>query len=984
MHGRNLTFFALAVLLAGFQFGVQASAQSFNIPAGGFTTSNVCANSSTPAAACQVLINGSPNQPQVASGGVLRLTRATQNQHGAAWFKLQQPLSTGFTTAFQFQVSNTNSCFSCSFPADGMALVIQNDPAGSGAIGYTGNGQNMAYGNNDVSTASGPGAAIRNSLAIELDTFQNTNYSDPNGNHIAVQSCGPNNASTLTPNSADHNYACPDGNLAKLALQSLPAGMSLSDGLAHTITVNYLPPGTCTNACNNLSVYFDSTLILQMTLDIAKQLNLTGGSSAYLGFTAATGVFVENNDIVSWSFSQWPLAPITITQPVQPTVTNFNYTTNLSAVTDYSQSGLPASSFQGLFMQGTVTAITDQQFAELVANTPFQGSTCQHQDTGNGSFSCVTTTDLCTTPTNSVPAGANCLSTGTTPLIVVSNTYDLDPAQKPVLAPGYIMGKDTALSCGPNANNTCKGLVSIFTAINGDRMTSSGGTNNFNSVLIPILGGVQPSTSITTNPTLNAGWTNGNVSVNFSGTEIVPDNNMGAPSTLPTVTSIKYAVTGANVPSPASGTIAGATGSINVPVTREGTTTITYSATDSSNVVETVVTNNGNNVSTSGPSFTIKVDLTPPTLTCTPPAPAWQATDVIVPCTASDSGSGVAGGTSFNVQTNVPSGTETSSATIPPVTVKDIAGNTSAPQPAQGSFGPFEVDKAAPVVSTPVISPASPMFGQAVTATYSCRDGGSGVVLCGPAGSQRIAPTMNTGSIITAVDSTVGTHPFTVNAQDLVGNVSPASTVTYAVGKASTTTTITSISPNPVLAGKPAAISVSVTGSTNVTAPTGTMTVTANTGETCTAAVSAGGCSLTFATAGMRTVSASYSGDANFLASSTTAALQVNVADFSITASPTSQTISSGHKAVYKITLTPIGGLTGLVNLTCSGGPPNSLCSISPSTDNLQGAAVTSTVTLSPNKNVNHGTFTLTFTGSYGSGALVHSVSVSLTVKGDE
>ncbi|MGZ7046185.1 MAG: hypothetical protein ACXVJK_07670, partial [Candidatus Aminicenantales bacterium] len=79
----------------------------------------------------------------------------------------------------------------------------------------------------------------------------------------------------LTPNSADHNYACPDGNLAKLALQSLPAGISLTDGRAHTITVNYLPPGSCTSSCNNLSVYMDSTLILQASVDITKQLNLT-------------------------------------------------------------------------------------------------------------------------------------------------------------------------------------------------------------------------------------------------------------------------------------------------------------------------------------------------------------------------------------------------------------------------------------------------------------------------------------------------------------------------------------------------------------------------------------------------------------------------------------------------------------------------------------------------------------------------------------
>ena len=86
-----------------------------------------------------------------------------------------------------------------------MALVIQADPAGTGAIGYTGNGQNLSYGNNDVSTASGPGQAIVNSLAIELDTFKNSGYNDPNGNHIAVQSCGPVNA-TNAPNSADHNY----------------------------------------------------------------------------------------------------------------------------------------------------------------------------------------------------------------------------------------------------------------------------------------------------------------------------------------------------------------------------------------------------------------------------------------------------------------------------------------------------------------------------------------------------------------------------------------------------------------------------------------------------------------------------------------------------------------------------------------------------------------------------------------------------------
>lgn len=803
MRGRARCVYAVAVLCVltlTISSTQPAEAQSFSFPVGGFTTTNVCANGSSPASTCQVLTNGSPSRPQVVSGGVLRLTTANQNQHGSAWFKLQQPLSTGFTTAFQFQVSNKNACRGCSFPADGLALVIQNDPSGTGAIGYTGNGQNISYGNNDVSTAHGPGSAILNSLAIELDTFQNSNYNDPNGNHIAVQSCGPNNSSTVTPNSADHNYMCPNGSLANLALQALPSGLSLTDGLAHTITVNYLPPASCTSGCNNLSVYFDSTLILQTTVDLTQQLNLTSATNAYIGFTAATGSSVQDNDIISWSFSQWPLSPITINEPVQPTApTNFNYTSTLSAVSDYSQSGLPPNSFQGLFMQGTVQTITDQQFSDLVNNTPFQGSTCQHQDTGNGTYACVTTTDLCTNPSNPNPAGANCLTTGTNPLINVANTYNLDPSQKPLIAPGYIMGKDNALGCGASGDNSCKGLVSVFTGINGDLITSTGHTNNFNSVLIPIIGGVQPTTSITTNPPLNGGWANGNVSITFNSIETVPSNNTNPPSTLPNIASINWQATGANVPSPASGTINGSTGSITVPVTVEGTTLITYSATDSSNVVETEVTNSGNNVSTATPTLTIKTDLTVPTVSCTPPAPAWQATDVVVPCTASDNsnGSGLVGPSSFSVQTNVSPNTETNNATIAAVTVKDIAGNTST---AQGPFGPFEVDKLAPSISGPTTSPASPVFGQSVTASYSCADGGSGVVLCGPSGSGQISPTPNTGTITTPVDGSVGQHTFTVTSQDLVGNASQPSSVTYTVAKA--TPVVTWANPAPITYGK--------------------------------------------------------------------------------------------------------------------------------------------------------------------------------------
>lgn len=1203
-----------ALLIASCLMVQPAYGQAFSFPAGGFTATNVCQNSNSPASSCQVLTNGSPRLPQVTSSGALRLTSANQNQHGSAWFFMQQPLANGFTTAFQFQISKTNICSGCSFPADGLAFVIQNDPAKTGALGYVGNGQNIAYGNNDVSTASGPGQAILNSLAIELDTYDNSNYADPNGNHIAVQSCGPNNSSTLSPNSADHGYICANGVSANLGLQSLPSGLSLSDGNIHTITVNYLPPGTCASGCNNLTVYFDSTQILQTTVNLATQLNLTSGSNAYVGFTAATGSLVQNNDIVSWSYSQWPLSPITVTQPVQPTTpTNFNYTSSLSAVSDYSQSGLPSSSFNSLFMQGTVQTITDQQFSDLVANTPFQGSSCQHQfigtdANGNNQYACVTTTDLCTSSSSSTPAGANCLGT-TGPLINVSNTYNLDPTQKAFLmAPGYIMGKDNALSCGASADNTCKGLTSVFTGITGDSLTTTGHTNNFNSVLVPIFGSVQPSTSLTTNPPLNSAWTNASsLTVNFSGIDVVPSNNTGGPATLPSVVSIFYSASGANVPSPASNTITGASGSVTIPITTAGATTITYASTDSANIQETVFTNNGTTVTSASPTFTFNVDLTPPTLSCTAPATSlgWQNANVSFPCSASDSGgSGLVGPSTYNLGTTVPAGSETNNATVPALTISDVAGN----QASQGPFGPYKVDLKPPVISGLTVSPASPVFGQQVTASFTCADGGSGVVQCGPSGSATFAA-IASYSTTTNVDSSTGTHTFTVLAQDAVGNASTPVSVTYTVGQstpvltwtppaaitygtalsagqldaissvpgtfayvpaagttlgagpqtlsvtftptdatdyttatasvqimvnranptltwaspaaitygtalgaaqlnatasvpgtfayspaagtvlhagtqtlsvtftptdatdynpattsvtlqvnqagtvitwpppaaitygtplgagqldatasvpgtfvyspglgtylmpgtrmlsvsftpsdatdytnatstvsitvlqASSTTTITTVSPNPVAPGIPVMVGVAVTGSTNITSPSGTVMVKASTGESCSANVAAGGCSLTFATSGTRTITATYSGDSNFIGSTSSGTVQVSVGDFSITATPTSETIPSGQNAVFTITLKSIGGLTGTVMLTCSGGPPSSTCSVSPSTDTLQSVPETATVTLIPSKNVTHGTFSLVFTGTYGNGVLQHSTTVSLTVK---
>lgn len=108
-----------------------------------------------------------------------------------------------------------------------------------------------------------------------------------------------------------------------------------------------------------------------------------------------------------------------------------------------------------------------------------------------------------------------------------------------------------------------------------------------------------------------------------------------------------------------------------------------------------------------------------------------------------------------------------------------------------------------------------------------------------------------------------------------------------------------------------------------------------------------------------------------------TQSFTLQVQDFTMSASPGSETIPSGHDGVFTISTASLGGLTGNVALTCSGGPPNSACTVMSLV--TLGNAGTATIELDPRMNVNHGTFTITFTGTLGS--LTHTTQVSLTVK---
>ena len=118
------------------------------------------------------------------------------------------------------------------------------------------------------------------------------------------------------------------------------------------------------------------------------------------------------------------------------------------------------------------------------------------------------------------------------------------------------------------------------------------------------------------------------------------------------------------------------------------------------------------------------------------------------------------------------------------------------------------------------------------------------------------------GKVLTAGTQTLSV---TFTPTDHFDYSSATDTVTLVVNKVDTTTTITSNTPNPSTHGKTVLVHFTVTSATNYKAPTGKVTVNASTGESCTGTLvsGAGGCPVTFSTAGARTLTATYAGDSN-------------------------------------------------------------------------------------------------------------------------
>lgn len=194
----------------------------------------------------------------IIAGPVLRLTGAS-GQTSAAWLANKAQLASGFSTSFTFQITQSNGQL-----ADGFAFVIQNAATGTATLGTTGLGGLLGY------------AGIPNSLAVEFDTYQNSENGDPASPHIAIHSNG------IAANSADHNSG---------TIHTAPVLANFADGATHTATIRYVG--------RTLTVLLDGLAVTSEQVDLSSLLMLDSGS-AFVGFTGATGAAQENADIRSW------------------------------------------------------------------------------------------------------------------------------------------------------------------------------------------------------------------------------------------------------------------------------------------------------------------------------------------------------------------------------------------------------------------------------------------------------------------------------------------------------------------------------------------------------------------------------------------------------------------------------------------------------------------------------------------------------------
>lgn len=230
------------------------------------------------------------NGAAIAQGNdCFRLTRNIAAQSGSVWQLSTIDLSKPFDLYLEVNLGCSNG------GADGMAFVLQ--PISS-SVGSSGGG--LGY------------QGINPSLAIEMDTYQNSNWGDPVYDHVAIMSNGVNN------HTSTNNLAGP--------IAALPGNGNIEDCSFHDLRIIWDTTTT------TLSVYLDCSLRLTYTANIVQTI-FNNNPFVFWGFTAATGALTNEH--------RFCLNYISFNQALQDTAICKGDTLNLNIGTGFTYAWSP-------------------------------------------------------------------------------------------------------------------------------------------------------------------------------------------------------------------------------------------------------------------------------------------------------------------------------------------------------------------------------------------------------------------------------------------------------------------------------------------------------------------------------------------------------------------------------------------------------------------------------------------------------------------
>jgi hypothetical protein len=131
--------------------------------------------------------------------------------------------------------------------------------------------------------------------------------------------------------------------------------------------------------------------------------------------------------------------------------------------------------------------------------------------------------------------------------------------------------------------------------------------------------------------------------------------------------------------------------------------------------------------------------------------------------------------------------------------------------------------------------------------------------------------------------------------------------------------------------------------------PTGTVTFVSGSTTLGIAPLTSGTATLSvsFAAVGAYSIIANYSGDnANLPGTSNTLSITITIPDFTLTAARIAQLVNRGQPVTTTVTVAPLNGYNGTVNLACTALPAETTCSFAPSSLAPATGAATATLTI--------------------------------------